>query len=412
MFYKGGVMFFFDKKFVSKMQDIFINEMLVIPARFRDGSFKMEDMIPGYRFEYLMAPEDLPPVGMTEKETVWQEGHVKLYRYKSQTPDVAKPPFFMVYALINKPFVLDLQPGNSLIEFLVKNGQDVYLLDWGEPVEEDKYLSLDFYIDHYIDIAVEEALKISKAEKVNLFGWCIGGSLTLIYASLHCDKINSLVTLTTPGDTEGGGMLSVWANPEFFDVDRIIDVFGNIPGKFIRYGVIEIYADKELVKNNIYYENLNNPQFIQIYMLIERWMNENVDFPGLVFKQYIEHVFQNNSLFKRKLKINDKVVDLKNITCPYMNMAAQLDHLVPVNSTKKINEFVGASENVFEVIPGGHVGMAFEPMAQQVGWTKLLAWLKKHSTIKTGAEKPAPKTTPQKKSVSSGAKKTSPTTKK
>lgn len=392
-------MFLFDKKFVSKMQDIFINEMMVIPARFRDGSFRMEDLIPGYRFEYLMAPEDLPPVGMTEKETVWEEGHVKLYRYKAQKPDLAKPPFFMIYALINKPFILDLRPGNSLIEFLVKNGQDVYLLDWGSPVEEDQYLDLDFYIDHYIDCAVDRCLEVSGAEKVNLFGWCIGGSLALIYAALHCEKIHSLVTLTTPGDTAGGGMLSVWADKEFFDVDRMITVFGNIPGKFIRYGVIEIYADKELMKNSIYYENLNNPQFIQIYMLIERWMNDNVDFPGRVFKQYIEHVFQNNSLFNKKLKINGRVVDLKKITCPYMNMGAQLDHLVPLPSTQKINEFIGSEENVFEVIPGGHVGMAFEPMAQQVGWIKLLNWLKKHSAVDAVKEavQPEPAKKPSRK---------------
>ncbi|OHD07979.1 MAG: hypothetical protein A2Y41_13805 [Spirochaetes bacterium GWB1_36_13] len=372
-------MFLMDKKFVSKIQDIFIHEMTVIPSRIRDGSFKMEDMVPGYRWEYLIAPEDLPQVSLTPKETVWEEGHVKLYRYKAQVPDPAKPPLVMVYALINKPFILDLRPGNSLIEYLVKNGQDVYLVDWGEPVEEDKYLELDFYIEHYIDRCVDKAREFSDAEKVNLFGWCVGGSLVLIYAALHNEKVNSLITLTTPGDTTKGGMLSVWADKDYFNIDKIIDVFGNIPGKFIRYGVVEIYADRELLKNNIFYENLNNPQFLHLYMLIEKWMNENIDFPGRVFKKFIENVFQNNSLLKGNLEINGKKVDLKKITCPYLNMAAQLDHLVPFDSTKIINDYVGSKESVVEIIPGSHVGLAFEPMAQQVGWTKLLNWLKNHS---------------------------------
>lgn len=373
-------MFLLDKKFVSKIQDILIHEWTVIPSRIRDGSFKLEDMTPGYRFEYLIAPEDLPQVGITPREEVWREGHVALFRYKAQVSadKINKTPILLVYALINRPYILDLRPGNSLIEYFVKNGQDVFLLEWGDPVEEDKYLDLDFYIENYIDKCVEKVKKITQAPKIHLFGWCIGGSLVLIYAALHNEKLQSLITLTTPG-TVGDGMLSLWSNKDYFDTDRIISVFGNIPGKFIRYGVIEIYADKELSKNNIFYENLNNPQFLQIYTLVEKWMNDNVDVPGKVFKQYIENVFQNNNLFNKKLKINNKTVDLKKIQCPFLNLAAQLDHLVPIESSKQINAHIGSEVNVFEMIPGGHVGVAFEPMAQQIGWTKLLNWFKKYS---------------------------------
>ena len=176
----------------------------------------MEDLIPGYRFEYLMAPKTFPCRHDRKSSMGRRACESTIIRLKARSCQTA---FFMIYALINKPFILDLRPGNSLIEFLVKNGQDVYLLDWGSPVEEDQYLDLDFYIDHYIDCAVDRCLEVSGAEKVNLFGWCIGGSLALIYAALHCEKIHSLVTLTTPGDTAGGGMLSVWADKEFFDVD-------------------------------------------------------------------------------------------------------------------------------------------------------------------------------------------------
>lgn len=361
------------------MQDIFINEMMVIPARFRDGSYKMEDLVPGYRFEYLVAPEDLPQVATTPKEVVFEEGHVRLFRYKSQTPSQHKPPLLMIYALINRSYILDLRPGNSVIEFLLKNGHDVYLIDWGEPLEEDRFLDMAFYIEHYIDSCVNRALELSQSKKLNLFGWCIGGSLALIYASLHNEKINSLITLTTPGDITHGGMLPLWSNKEYFDIDKIIDVFGNIPGKFIRYGVIEIYPNKEALKNSIFYENLNNPQFLQLYLLVEKWMNDNVDFPGKVFKEYIESVFQDNNLLHGKVQINGKKVSLKNIKSPYLNMAAQLDHLVPIECSKVLNDYVGAEENVFEMIPGGHIGLAFEPMAQQVGWIKLLNWLNKHS---------------------------------
>ncbi len=373
-------MFLLDKKFIAKMQDIFINELMVIPSRIRDGSFKLEDLVPGYRFEYLVAPEDLPKVGITPKELVWKEGHISLFRYNSLTEKQHKPPVFMIYALINKPYILDLRPGNSVIEFLLKNGHDVYLVDWGEPLEEDKYLDLDIYIDHYLDKCVDRIREMSGEEKINMFGWCIGGSFALIYAALHNHKLNSLVTLTTPGDSTKGGMLPKWSEKEFFDVDKIINVFGNIPGKFIRYGVIEIYADREMVKNSVFYENINNVQFLQLFLLIEKWMNDNIDFPGKVFKQYIENVFQNNNMLNGNLRIHGKKVNLKNIKCPYLNMAGQLDHLVPLDSIKSINQYVGSSENLFEMIPGGHVGLAFEPMAQQVGWHKLLNWLNKNSS--------------------------------
>lgn len=404
-------MFLYDKKFVSKMQDIFINEMMVIPSRIRDGSFKMEDMVPGYRFEYLMDPNDLPDVGLSEKEVVWQEGHVKLYRYKSLVEKPASPPVFVVYALINRPYILDLRPGMSFIEYLLKNGQDVYMVDWGDPVEEDRYLDLGFYITHYMDMCVEKIRQISKVDKINLFGWCIGGTFTLIYAALFNEKINSLMTLTTPGSHDTGGLLSYWSDSKYFDTEKIINAFGNIPGKFIRYGVIDIYPDRELLKNSTFYENMNNPQFLGLYMLVEKWMNDNVDFPGKVFQEFIYSVFQNSNLLKGKVEIDGKKVDLKNIKCPYLNIACQQDHLVPVDSSKDVNDYIGAKENLFEVIPGGHVGFAFEPAAQQVGWVKALEWLKKNSSVTTKktVTKRAGTTTTKKTSMQKSSKKQSKT---
>src|SRR5919202_4912282 len=106
--------------------------------------------------------------GQTPKEVVWTKNKAKLYRYEPYREKKYPVPILMVYALINRPYVLDLLPGNSFIEYLVNEGFDVYLLDWGIPGDEDQDLDVEHYILDYLPRVTKKVMRISCAEEHTL----------------------------------------------------------------------------------------------------------------------------------------------------------------------------------------------------------------------------------------------------
>ncbi len=365
--------FNYDQAFIDKMQEILIHEMNVLPSRIKDSSGFSGDM-PDFRFEYLMDPDELPEVGLTPKDIIHEDNKMKLYRYKSDVPKKYKTPLLFVYALINKSYILDLQPGNSFIEYWLDQGHDVYLIDWGEPTDEDRFLEFDDYIDQYMKECVDIILDETGQDQLNLFGWCIGGSLAIIYAAMYPEKIKNLVLLTTPFDGSKGGLIQLWADEEVFHLDKIIEHYGNMPAKLVRYGVMTIYPLKELKKNTTFYDNMNNWMFRQAYSLAERWMNENIDIPGKAFIKYIRDCFQTTNLRDEKMTINDKPVKLKNLTMPILNLAAKEDHIVTLESIKALENYINSKDYTFIEIEGGHVGLAYEAKTRAF-WPKIAEWL-------------------------------------
>ena len=359
------------KDFVDDFSKYFVHEMSVIPARVKHTTWL--DMCPTYRFEILMDPEELPPTGVSECEEVYKEGHVTLKRYISKDKITKKTPILFIYALINKPYILDLRPGNSIVEFFTKEGYDVFIIDWGLPVPEDKFVTFDYYIDGYTNTCVDIVRELTKSQSINIFGWCMGANFASIYTPLYPEKVKNLVTLTLPMDAKNGGLLSLWASDEVFHLDKVISLYGNMPAKLVRYSVMSIYPFREMRKNVNFYSNLDNKAFVQAYALAEKWLNDNIDIPGQVFKTYIKEIFQTTDLRDGKMEINGKRVDFKKITCPLLNLAAEDDNLIPLESSKALNEAVSSKDNEFVVLPGGHVSFAYDPRALEY-WKKTSDW--------------------------------------
>src|ERR671917_1958250 len=136
--------------------------------------------------------------GQTPKETVWTKNKAKLYRYAPAAEKKHPVPVLMVYALINRPYILDLMPGNSFIEYLVGEGFDVYMLDWGIPGDEDKDMTFEDYVLDYLPRAIRKVLRISGTDEVTLFGYCMGGTMAAMYAALFPDRLKNLILLTAP----------------------------------------------------------------------------------------------------------------------------------------------------------------------------------------------------------------------
>lgn len=170
--------------------------------------------------ELALNPIDIK-LGITPHEVVFSENKLKLLHYESQTETQTKYPLIMIFALINRPYILDLKPGKSVVEVMLKNGIDVYLIDWGVPGDEDKHQDLNHYINRYIRKVIRKVKRVAGVDKVNILGYCMGGTFSTIYTALHPEDVKNLILLSAGLDFKVEGMLSLWGGQGQFQCRQV-----------------------------------------------------------------------------------------------------------------------------------------------------------------------------------------------
>ena len=312
-------------------------------------------------------------VATAPKEVVWQQGKIKLYRYKTDTPS-NKTPLLIAYALVNRFDMMDLQPDRSIIRNLLQHGQDIYLIDWGYATQADRYTTLDDYINGYLDDAVDFIRKAHGIAKVNLLGVCQGGTFSVIYAALHPDKVNKLVTMVTPVDfSTNDGLLFRWSRD--LDVDALVDGFGGVvPGSFLNMGFDMLKPMGKVRKVNNLLSIIDDKGKLLNYLRMEKWIADSPDQAGECYRQFIKDLYQGNKLIKGELVVG-KPVNLKNITMPLLNIYAAEDHLVPPAASKPLNDAVGSKSRELYEFPGGHIGVFVGARSQKELAPTISKWL-------------------------------------
>ncbi len=349
--------------------------------------------------ELFLEPPDFS-VGTTPSEIVYTEDKMKLIHY---IPAVEKPfpvPILIVYALVNRYYILDLQPDKSVIKKLLDEGFDVYVIDWGYPSGVDRYLTIDDYVNGYINNALNKIRERSGLDNITLFGVCQGGTFSVMYAALHPEKVKNLVTLVAPVnfDTDKG-LLHLWAKS--LDVDKIVDYYGIVPGDFLNAGflltdpfrlMIDKYVglfDRIECEPNDTARSVRNEETIKNFLRMEKWIFDSPDQAGETFRQFMKDCYQKNLLIKNKMMLNGKKINLKNITMPLLNVMAEFDHLVPNDASKPLTEAVSSSDKEMLVFPTGHIGIFVGSKSQKEVCPRIAEWLKPRSLLDgTGEEKP------------------------
>ncbi|MBV9837432.1 MAG: hypothetical protein JO156_04895, partial [Solirubrobacterales bacterium] len=160
-------------------------------------------------FANILLTQNDAQVGTSPKDVVWTHRKTTLYRYRSDRRRHPIP-VLLVFALINRPDIFDLRPGNSFVEFLLDQGFDVYLLDWGVPDDEDADMGLAEYVCDELHWGVRETLRAAGGDELSLMGWCIGATLCAMYCGLDWDgdragagAVRNLALLTMPIDGRG-----------------------------------------------------------------------------------------------------------------------------------------------------------------------------------------------------------------
>lgn len=314
-------------------------------------------------------------VGASAKDPVYSEDKLVLYRFKPRVEQVNKTPLLIVYALVNRPYMADLQDGRSMIQGLLDAGQDVYLIDWGYPDAADRYLDLNDYINGYIDRCVDFMRRHHKLDKINLLGICQGGTFSLCYTALHPDKIRNLVTTVTPVDfhTRDDMLSNLVRN---IDVDLLVDTMGNIPGELLNWTYLGLKPYRLMGQKYMDLVNmLDDVDQARNFMRMEKWIFDSPDQAGEAFRQFTRQFYQENRLVKGAVDIGGNIVNLENIKLPVLNIFAAADHLVPPDASKALRGCVGTSDYTELEFPGGHIGIYVSGKAQKMIPPAVGEWL-------------------------------------
>ncbi len=316
-------------------------------------------------------------IASTSKTAVYSEDKLTLYRYDRETEASYKTPVLIVYALVNTYKMLDLQPDRSYIKNLLAAGMDVYLIDWGFPTRSDRFLSMDDYINGYINTCVDVIRTKHQIEKINILSICQGGTLSVIYSALYPNKVKNLVTHVTPIDfSTNEGLLFRWSRD--MDFDALVDAnHGLIPGEFLNQGFDMLKPMMKLQKQQALTSLLDNADKLLNYLRMEKWISESPDQAGECFRQFMKDLYQNNKLVKGELEVGGKKVNLKNLSAPLLNIYATEDHLVPPAATKPLNDLVGSTDKELYSFKGGHIGVFVGSRSQKELAPAVAEWLKK-----------------------------------
>ena len=342
-------------------------------------------------------------IAVTPYDVVYEEDRVKLKHYKPTVEIQLKRPLLIVYALINRETMLDLQPGRSVVQNFLQEGIDVYMIDWGYPARKDKYLTIDDHVNGYMDNIVDFILDKHNLDKIHLMGICMGGTFCVIYSALHPEKIKNMVTTVTPTNFDTNqGLLHIWMKD--MDVDRIVDTYGNIPGDIMNMGFLLLNPARLMIDKYVgFIENMANKKFVENFVRMEKWIFDSPDVPGETFRQFVRDCYQKNLLIQSKMEVGGKRVDLKKITMPLLNYYGKYDHLVPPEACELLTGKVGSKDTEDICLDTGHIGIYVSSKYQKEFVPRIARWLKerdeekkKRGAKKATAKKRVAKKTPKK----------------
>ncbi len=313
--------------------------------------------------------------GVTPRQEVWRDGKVVLYRFIGESAPTEQVPLLITYALVNRPYMVDLQQDRSLVRGLLAQGQDVYLIDWGYPDRSDRFLLLDDYVNRFIDGAVDHLRQASGQDAINVLGICQGGALSLCHAALHPHKVRNLITMVTPVDFHTpDNMLSNWAR--LVDVDLLVDTLGNVPADLMNLSYLMLKPFRLNVQKYVgLLDILDDARAVRDFLRMEKWIFDSPDQVGEAFRQFIKQFYQGNGFVEGGIVLDGEEIDLARVDMPVLNIYAEQDHLVPPAASKALRDLVGTEDYAELGFRGGHIGIYVSSRAQREVPSAIAEWL-------------------------------------
>lgn len=328
-------------------------------------------------------------IATAPKEEILSRDMVRLYRYKPVVDEPLPIPVLIVYALVGRYQMIDLEAERSFVRKLLAQGLDVYIVDWGLPKRAQRWLTIDDYVNDYLDECVDTICARHDVDKINLLGICQGGVFSTCYAALHPQRIRNLILTVTPldfhGDApnkeSGSAYMNLWARamkPE--DADLLVDTLGSIPGNLVGFAFLMMNPVYNVTKYTTeLIDILDNDAKLLNFLHMEAWIVDRPNHPGEVARQWFKDLYQGNKLIRNELMLGKQRVDLCNITMPVLNIYADGDVIVPTACSRSLQGRFGTEDYSELPVPGGHIGTFVGGKAQKILAPAIVDWLKARS---------------------------------
>ena len=321
-----------------------------------------------------------PTVGATPKQTVWRRGKAQLYRYESGKR-TRRPPLVIVWSVVSKAYILDLRPGHSFIEHLLAAGLDVFMIDWGEADAVDAGNTLETYVDNYLPRALTRAAEVAEADEVDVLGYCFGGSLAAMFVAGHPEvPVRNLAVMAAPVDLRQIEGVIKALDRGALEIDDLIDETGNVPANAVYRGFASLRPTTDIFKYATLWERLWSDEFVEGYQAMAEWIRDQTPLPGALARQMVGLLLRDNLLATGELPLGDRIVRLRDITCPVLNVMAENDHMVPPEASEALTRLVGSDDASELRIPAGHIGLAAGRDAVRITIPRIVEWLNAHSS--------------------------------
>jgi len=315
--------------------------------------------------------------GVTPYDVVHRDSGITLRRYRSDAPTKFRTPLVCTFALVNRPYILDLLAHKSVIRRFLDRGFDVYLVDWGVPTPADNTRTLYDYIEVYLHRIVDFICESTGVDRVSMLGYCMGGTMSSMYVALHPERIRNFILMAAPIDfAQGDSLLALWGSEENFDVDKAVDAHGNIPPDWLQGSFLLLNPVQNLIQKHMtFYERMTDEKFLEEFFAMETWLNDNIPVAGETYRDFIKFGYQRNLLVQGKFPLGSHEIDLGNITCPVLNLMASADTLVPCEQSAPFNDLVGSEDKDSITFDSGHIGLAVGSRAHRELWPRVCDWL-------------------------------------
>ena len=321
-----------------------------------------------------MLNSDQHLVARTPADVVYSNDKMLLH-YRPVVEHPYPVPLLVVPSLLSRSYLLDLMPGRSLVEYLVGQGIDVYLINWGTPGPEDRSTTFDQYITGYLRRAVQRVRALSGQQQISLLGYSMGGVFTAIFSALYPHYVGNLVQVAAPVNFHDDGLLSQWARKDRFNVDLVVDTLGTMPAALMQASFRMLKPLHEIVQQIALAEQHDDTEVLQDWLMMQTWIDDNIPFLGEAYRSYIKDCYQENNLVQGRLVVSGKRVNLSQIDAALLTITAAKDQMCPPHSAAMLNDLVASKDKQLLEATGGHISLVAGRAAPRQLWPRLAEWL-------------------------------------
>lgn len=323
----------------------------------------------------------LTPEVRTFSETVFMWENATLKRYVSRKPRKYKTPVVIVPPLMANPVIFDLRPGHSMVHTFMDAGFDTYMIDFGNPSDKDRTITVEDYVVDFIPNAVAKIKEVTGQPGVSLIGWSMGGIMTMLYGAVFKEEagLKNAVILGSPFNYSQMWPLNVLAGIFAEPMSKALEYIGNVPGEISRRGFMLLAPFGTMTRYATLWRNYWDREYVAAWETMGEFLNGFFDYPQEAFVQFVTDFIRDDKLRTGRLVMGGKKVDLTQVKGSILLFVGTEDKVASPPSVEALASLVGSKDVTVKYVPVGHIGLIEGSRAPKHVWEPMVEWLRERS---------------------------------